>query len=155
MKVMKWMWNRKGILWWCWYQIERKSICRRKKKKKTKLGTRLKWVLVCCCFFFSATNYLSQCLHIWVIKKTRWKTFCRFFKWTSDVCFVPIFVVWYFFFYFFLDVIKITRVKILQFLCLCIYFQLAKKHDDFYKVSSIIYNLILENSICGKTEIPS
>lgn len=53
------------------------------------------------------------------------------------------------FFYFFLDVIKITRVKILQFLCLCIYFQLAKKHDDFYKVSSIIYNLILENSICG------
>lgn len=53
------------------------------------------------------------------------------------------------FFYFFLEVAKITRVKILQFLCLCIYFQFAKKHDDFYKVSSIIYNLILENSICG------
>lgn len=47
------------------------------------------------------------------------------------------------------EVAKITRVKILQFLCLCIYFQFAKKHDDFYKVSLIIYNLILENSICG------
>ena len=50
--------------------------------KKNKLGTKLKWVLFFF-FFFSVANYLSQYIHIWVMKKTRSKTFCRFFKWTS------------------------------------------------------------------------